>query len=65
VENAWDDVFFMCDWVIEDREFEAGFQWTVSSATPYFIAEDMREEALRVIRSMIEAPVQIESAEAE
>ena len=65
VEDAWDDVFFVCDWRIEDREFQAHFQWTVGSPTPYFIAEDMRQEALKVIGSMIEAPIQIESVEGE
>jgi len=65
VHNPWDHVVLLCYWLIEDRGFEALFSWTVGSPTPYFIAEDMREEALKVIQSMIEAPIQLGSAEAE
>lgn len=65
VYTPWDYVDLLCHWVIEDRGFGASFTWAVGSPTPYFIAEDMRQEALKVIRSMIEAPIQIESAEAE
>jgi len=65
VMNPWDNVTLLCHWLVGDREFEAHFGWAVGSPTPGYIAEDMRQEALKVIRSMIEAPLQIESAEAE
>jgi hypothetical protein len=54
-----------CDWLAQDRGFHAAFQWTVGSPIPGYITEEMREEGLKVIRSIIEAPVQLESAEAE
>lgn len=56
--NPFPELVFLCDWEIEDREFEALFSWTVGSPTPGDIAEGMRQEALKVIQSMIEAPIQ-------
>jgi len=63
VNTPFAELVFLCEWVIEDRGFQVGFSWTGESSTPGYIAEDMRQEALKVIQSMIEAPVQIESPE--
>jgi len=42
-----------CDWRVGDKWFKASFQWTVDGATP---TEEMRQEAMKVIKSMIVAP---------
>jgi len=58
--NPGDEVILVCDWESDKREFEAMFRRTGGSPTPYSIPEDMRQEALKVIQSMIEAPAQWE-----
>jgi hypothetical protein len=45
-----------CDWLVGDRGFRVFFQWTVKQAIPGYVTEDMRQEALKVVESMIVAP---------
>jgi hypothetical protein len=47
---------FSCDWVAGDRAFRIVFDWKVDHAIAGHITEEMRQEAMKVIESMIVAP---------
>jgi hypothetical protein len=47
---------FECQWPVGEKGFRVFFQWTVESPIPGHITGEMREEALKVVRSMIEDP---------
>lgn len=45
-----------CKWMHEDISFDALFAWRVQTPIPGLIDEQMRQEAMKVIESMILAP---------
>lgn len=45
-----------CEWASGDLEFQVGFAWKLPEPVPGHITEETRDEAMRVIASMIENP---------
>jgi hypothetical protein len=46
-----------CEYLMQDRAFHFLFQWRVDKPVEGLVTDDQREEALKVITSMIEAPL--------
>ncbi len=45
-----------CDWLVGEKGFSTYFEWTLDHAISGYITEDMRQEGMKVVESMIVAP---------
>ncbi|MCJ7491081.1 MAG: hypothetical protein MUP15_02820 [Dehalococcoidia bacterium] len=50
------EVELICSWDTQQLHVQVSFSWTVTEPIPGLISTDMRDEAMRVVTSMIEDP---------
>jgi len=50
------EVELICSWDTPQLHVQVSFSWTVTEPIPGLISTDMRDEAMRVVTSMIEDP---------
>jgi len=50
------EVELICSWDTQQLHLQVSFSWIVTDLTPELISTDMRDEAMKVVTSMIEDP---------